>query len=239
MKLKFLIIDDEPLAQRVIENYAKEVSTIEFAGKCKSAFEAMEFLNNNRVDLIFLDINMPKLSGMDFLRSLKNPPIIIITTAYREYAVESYDLDVIDYLKKPFSFGRFYKAVQKAQETFKIQNPKWQKKASTDIRMDDNQSIYIKSDKKIYRVDLDNILYVEALGDYIKIYTRETTIVSYSSLKKIEGLLPTEKFRRIHKSFIISLNKIDLVEGNIVVINKNQIPVGRNYRRDFFSAISS
>ncbi len=162
--MKFLIVDDEPLAQRVIEKYAADIPTIELVGKCESAFEAMEFLYKNSVDLLFLDINMPKLSGMEFLKSLKNPPIVIITTAYRDYAVESFDLDVVDYLKKPFSFTRFFKAVQKAQEKFKYTNDVQAKETITvaEKRLEEDY-IFIKADGKIYKIDYNSILHVQAL----------------------------------------------------------------------------
>jgi len=231
MKIKCLIIDDEPLAQRVIERYAENLPFIEIICKCNNAVEAIEILHDQFIDLIFLDINMPKLSGLDFLKTLKNPPLVIITTAYAEYAIQGYELDVVDYLMKPFSFERFYKAIQKAEEMLRSKgmmqhDPKDQKPAEDGF-------IFIKSSKKTYKVNLNEMLYIEALGDYVKIFTGDKMIVSYQSLKNIETLLPPRQFPRIHKSFIVSLSKIELIEGNHVKIKDRLIPVGTNYKADF------
>lgn len=239
MKMRFIIIDDEPLAQRVIEKYSADVPTIEFIGKCDSAFSAMELLGKGEVDLIFLDINMPKLTGLDFLKMLKNPPLVIITTAYREYALESFDLDVVDYLKKPYSFDRFYKAVQKAQELFISRNGR---KSIRENLMDEKGNenfIFLKADSKMVKVDYDQILFIEALGDYIKIHTTQNTIVTYQSMKGIEELLPSDKFPRVHKSYIVALNRIEVIDGNTIKINTSDIPIGKNYRKEFFDLINS
>jgi len=183
MKIRFLIVDDEPLAQRVIEKYAADIPYLEQVGKCNSAFEAMDFLYKNEVDLIFLDINMPKMGGLDLLRSLKNPPIVIITTAYREYALESFDLDVIDYLKKPFAFERFFRAVQKAQE--KLQTGGKSKPEKVEVASEKENYIFVKADSKIHKVNFQDVFYVEAYGDYVKIQLKDKQIVTYSSLKNI------------------------------------------------------
>jgi len=238
MNMKFLIVDDEPLAQRVIEKYAADIPTIEIAGKCESAFEAMEFIYNNEVDLLFLDINMPKLSGMDFLKSLKNPPIVVVTTAYRDYAVESYELDVVDYLKKPFSFERFFKAVQKAQEKFKYKQKK-DKTPVVEVKTTKEENyIFIKADGKIYKVDYNSIMFIQAFGDYVKIFTQDSKILSSQSMKAMEDILPKEKFTRVHRSYIISLDKINLIMGNTVKILEHEIPVGKSYRNSFFERIN-
>ena len=237
MNIRCLIIDDEPLAQRVIERYAADLHFLEIVKKCNNAVEAIDVLHNQDVDLLFLDINMPKLSGIDFLKTLKNPPLVIITTAYAEYAIQGYELDVVDYLMKPFAFERFYKAIQKAEDLikgreltrFEIKEPEKQ----------DETFIFFKSSKKTYKVNLDDILYIEALGDYVKIYTTEKMIISYQSLKNIETLLPPTSFPRIHKSFIISLSRIDLIEGNHVKIRERQIPVGANFKTEFERLIKS
>lgn len=232
MNIRCLIIDDEPLAQRVIEKYAADVSFLEIVGKCNLAVDALGLLKELEVDLIFLDINMPKLNGLNFLRALKNPPLVIITTAYAEYAIQGYELSVVDYLMKPFSFERFLKAIQKAQEMiFNRSLPP----AEINVlpEQNDDHYIFIKSSKKTYRVNLDQILYIEALGDYVKIFTTERMIVSYQSLKNIEHQLPVKYFPRIHKSFIVSLSKIELIEGNQVKIRDQYIPIGTNFKADF------
>ena len=237
MKIRCLIVDDEPLAQRVIERYAENVSFLEIVQKCSSAIEAIEVLHNIEVDLIFLDINMPRLSGMDFLRTLKNPPLVIITTAYAEFAIQGYELDVVDYLMKPFAFDRFYKAIQKAEEL--IRGKEQRVSESADPGKKEETFIFIKSSKKTFRVNLEDILYIEALGDYVKIYTTEKMIISYQSLKNIETLLPATSFPRIHKSFIIALSRIDLIEGNHVKIKDRLVPIGTNFKGEFDKLIKS
>jgi DNA-binding LytR/AlgR family response regulator len=232
-----LIIDDEPLAQRVIERYAENVPFLEIVQKCNSAVEAIDVLHTREVDLLFLDINMPRLSGMDFLKTLKNPPLVIITTAYAEFAIQGYELDVVDYLMKPFAFDRFYKAIQKAEELIKGKEQRHTDNKEADKQ--DDTFIFIKSSKKTFRVNLDDILYIEALGDYVKIYTTDKMIVSYQSLKNIENLLPPGLFPRVHKSFIIALSRIDLIEGNHVKIKERLIPIGTNFKTEFEKLIKS
>ncbi|MDD4602426.1 MAG: LytTR family DNA-binding domain-containing protein [Bacteroidales bacterium] len=231
MNIRCVIIDDEPLAQRVIEKYAENLPFLEIKHKCHNALEAVDVLHHEKIDLLFLDINMPKLNGMDFLKTLKNPPLVIITTAYAEYAIQGYEMDVIDYLMKPFPFDRFLKAVQKAEEI--LNNKDGSRIESKELDKQEESIIFIKSSKKTYRVNLADILYIEALGDYVKIYTVDKMIVSYQSLKNIETLLPAKLFPRIHKSFIIALSRIDLIEGNHVKINDRMIPVGTNFKTDF------
>ncbi len=231
MNIRCLIIDDEPLAQRVIERYAEDVPFLEIVKKCNSAIEAIDVLHHHEVDLLFLDINMPRLSGMDFLRTLKSPPRVIITTAYAEYAIQGYELDVVDYLMKPFSFERFYKAVQKVAELMKGRTGRIAE--TREPERAEEPFIFVKSSKKTYKVNLSDILYIEALGDYVKIFTTDRMIISYQSLKNIETLLPATQFPRIHKSFIIALSRIDLIEGNQVRIRDRMIPVGINFKAEF------
>lgn len=237
MNIRCLVIDDEPLARRVIQRYAADIPYLEMTGECANAIEAIEVLHNRETDLLFLDINMPGLTGMDFLRTLKNPPMVIITTAYAEYALQGYELDVVDYLMKPFGFDRFFKAVQKAEELLKGRGNRVRERAEPERPAE--SFIFVKSSKKTYRITLDDILYIEALGDYVKIFTTERMIVSYQSLKNIEALLPPASFPRIHKSFIIELSRIDLVEGNHVRIRDRMIPIGTNFRAEFDRLIRS
>jgi DNA-binding LytR/AlgR family response regulator len=231
MKIKCLIIDDEPLAQRILERYTQDVSSLEVVQKCNNALDAIEIMKEQKIDLIFLDINMPKLTGLEFLRSLQHPPLVIITTAYAEYAIQGYELDVVDYLMKPFGMERFLKAIQKVHDILKPRKYSLLEKTSGNSQED--QYIFVKSSKKTYRLNLNDILYVEALGDYVKIYTTNRMIVSYHSMKNMENLLSPKQFPRIHKSFIVSLSKIDLIEGNQVKLRDRYIPIGTNFKSEF------
>ena len=237
MNIRCLIIDDEPLAQRVIERFAGNIPFLEVVGKCNSAFEAIDLLHLHAVDLLFLDINMPGMSGMDFLKTLKNPPLVIVTTAYAEFAIQGFELDVVDYLMKPFGFDRFYKAIQKVEELIQGRGQRYSEPREAEKHED--AFIFIKSSKKTFKVNLDEILYIEALGDYVKIYTNDRMIISYQSLKNIETLLPAGAFPRIHKSFIIALSRIDLIEGNHVKIRDRLVPIGTNFRNEFEKLIKS
>jgi DNA-binding LytR/AlgR family response regulator len=237
MKIRCIIIDDEPLAHRVIERYSENVPFLEIVAKCFNAIEAIEVMHNQQVDLLFLDINMPKLTGMEFLKTLKNPPLVIITTAYAEYAIQGYEMDVVDYLMKPFAFDRFFRAIQKAEDILRSKEAPVHEER--ELQSPEEEYIFIKSSKKTYKVNLNEILYIEALGDYVKIFTTDRMIVSYQSLKNIETMLPARTFPRIHKSFIISLQKIDLIEGNHVKIKDRLIPVGTNFKAEFDKLIRS
>lgn len=230
MNLKTLVIDDEPLAQNIIRKYAEDTKSIEIKGFCNDALEAIEIMEKQSIDLIFLDINMPKLSGIEFLKTFKNPPLVILTTAYTNYAMEGYELNVLDYLVKPFSFVRFLKAVQKAEQQFQLT----QKSKSEDKP----ESIFIKSNKKNYQVKFNEIVYIDGLGDYIKIYTDKTHLVTNISMKRMEELLPENEFYRIHKSHIVNLKKIVAIEGNIIELPGIKLTIGSNYRTEFFSRIS-
>lgn len=229
MILKTLVIDDEPLAYEVIKTYANDIRSIEIAGYCSDALEALDVLNKQHIDLILLDINMPKLSGIDFLKALTNPPMVILTTAYADYALAGYELNVLDYLTKPFSFVRFLKAIQKAEH----QNALIQKRGIESTP----DSVFIKSNKKTFQVKFEDITYIEGLGDYIKIYTQTSHFVTNVSMKKMEELLPNGMFFRIHKSFIVNLKCIVSIEGNLVEVNHKKLVIGNNYRQDFFSKI--
>ena len=190
----------------------------------------MQIIEKQPIDLIFLDINMPKLSGIEFLKTLKNPPMVILTTAYTDYAMEGYELNVLDYLAKPFSFARFLKAVQKAEQQFQL---------TRKIKTAENPvSIFIKSNKKTYQVKFSDIVYIEGLGDYIKIYTEKTHLITNLSMKKMEELLPENEFYRIHKSHIVNLKKVVALEGNMVEMPNIKLTIGSNYRAEFFSLIS-
>jgi DNA-binding LytR/AlgR family response regulator len=236
MKLKAIIVDDEPLAQNVIEQYALKIPDLEIIGKCNDAICAHKTLQEQNVDLIFLDINMPKLSGISFLKNLNEPPLVIFTTAYSDYALEGYELNAVDYLKKPFSFDRFSKAFFRAHELYLLKKSSARAIAEND---DKKEFVFIKSNKKTYKVKFSEIYFIEGLGDYIQIHLEDQKIVTNLSMKKMLDLLPDNQFYRIHKSFIISIDKIDLVEGNTVKINEKRLPVGNSYRQDFLQFINN
>lgn len=235
MEIKALIIDDEPLAQNVIEQYSLKIPGLSIIEKCNDAIAAHQFLTEHSADLVFLDINMPKMSGISFLKNLQNPPHVIFTTAYSEYALEGFELNAIDYLKKPFSFERFSKAYFKAEEIIRLK--KNQHRSTSNF---DNQNyLFVKSNKKTIKIEFTNICFIEGLGDYIKIHLVNEKIVTNLSMKKILSLLPSENFIRIHKSYIVATDKIELMEGNMIKVNGIKIPIGNNYRSDFLKYIQS
>jgi len=243
--MRCLVIDDEPLAHKIIKNYCDNLSFLEIVKKCHSAFEAINYLNENQVDLIFLDINMPKLKGLEFLRTLRNPPLIIITTAYQEYAMEGYELNILDYLLKPFSFERFLKAVNKAVDQSKLlhasiepTNNNTQELINTSTDNIEQESIFIKGDKKIHQIQLNTILYLESIGSYVKIHLENETIITLDRLTNFENTLPKNLFLRIHRSYIIAIKKINTIEGNRIKINETLIPIGSVYKHNLDNFIN-
>lgn len=231
--LKALIIDDEPLAHTVITEYAKDVPFIEIVGQCHLATEAIVVLQKQEIDLLFLDINMPKLKGLDFLRTLKNPPLVIITSAYSEYAIESFELDVCDYLLKPFRFDRFLKAINKAQEIYQLkQSSSFEKNiAATD---NSTNQIFIKADKRLININLSEVYYFESYGNYVKVWLKDQFHLTPRTLTSFIDQVPDTDFYRIHKSFLINRKCINYVEGNFVLMkNGKQLPIGKNHRADF------
>lgn len=233
MEVRALITDDEPLAQNVIQQYAQKLPELNIVGTCDNAICAHKFLQEEDVDLLFLDINMPKLSGISFLKNLKNPPLVIFTTAYSEYALEGFELNVIDYLKKPFSFERFCKAYFRAQELLQLKK----QSQTNDTTKKTDGFLFIKSDKKTIKVKFSDIFYIEGLGDYIKLHLRDKKLITNLSMKKIFNLLPNNTFFRTHKSYIISLDKIEAIEGNMTLIKNTKLPIGNSYRQEFIQHI--
>jgi DNA-binding LytR/AlgR family response regulator len=228
-RCKCIIVEDEPLAQNVLKKYIADHPLLELVGTCTDALEAQGVLNKHDVQLIFLDINLPKLSGINFIKTLLQSPLIIFTTAYPEFAVEGFELNAVDYLLKPFSFERFLKAVNKVVE--KLNNPMVSKKEEK------NSYIFFRSDKKIHKVDLENILYIEAIGDYMKVITDSGQLIINETMKNLQEELPAGSFIRVHKSFIISRSKIKYIEGNYVQIEDKSIPIGATYRNEVLTAI--
>ena len=231
MKLKALIIDDEPLAHLVVQKYAKEIPFLEIAGQCHLATDAIKILNEQSIDLLFLDINMPKLTGLEFLRTLKVAPKVIITSAYSEYALESYDLDVSDYLLKPYRFDRFFKAVNKVLEQCQLEQTS---ESITLTSTKDDQQLFIKSDKRLINISLSEIYYLESYGNYVKVWLEKEFHLTPKTLTYFQELLPALDFFKIHKSFILNRKFINYVEGNFVVMkNEKQLPIGKNQRSTF------
>jgi len=233
MQLNTLIVDDEPLARNVIQQYAKKVPGLNIVCSCEDGVDALEIIKDTNIDLIFLDINMPLLSGISMLKTLENPPMVIFTTAYTEFALEGYELNAVDYLKKPFSFERFLKAVNKAAGLAQLKAA-----GKTSIEPAQEDYIFIKANKKTVRINFSQIICVEGLGDYIKINLPAQNYVTNMTMKKIQEVLPSSQFYRVHKSFIIALDKIESIEGNVVQVQKMKIPIGNNYRQEFFDLIN-
>lgn len=229
MILKCLIVDDEPLSLDVLEKYIHDMPGLELVGRCLDAFEAMEALKSHEVDVVFLDINMPKLSGINMVKSMDVLPQIIFTTAYPEYAVEGFELDVLDYLVKPISFERFVKAVGKAQKTLDAQA----EKTATALQ----SFLMIKSNKKLFKVQFMDIKYIQSMGDFIKVFTKEKVFISSDTLKNIITQLPKSEFIRIHKSYVISLNAFKYIEGNQVIIGDETLPIGLTYKDALLKAL--
>jgi DNA-binding LytR/AlgR family response regulator len=222
------VIEDEPLAQNILKKYIGDYPSLELVAVCSDALEAQTIFHGQTIHLLFLDINLPKLSGINFLKTLPNPPLVIFTTAYPEFAVEGFELNAVDYLVKPFSFERFLKAVNKVlvQLNFTSSAKAGESKNSV--------SIFLKADKKIHKIDLDGILYIEAVGDYMKVVTGSGQLLVNETMKQMLEELPAKDFIRIHKSFIIAINKIKYIEGNYVFLADKNIPIGATYRDEIF-----
>lgn len=225
--IKYMIVDDENAAHDIIENYAKNLPNLDLKKSCYNAFEAIEYLNKHQVDLIFLDINMPKLSGFEFLKTLANPPKVIVTTAYSEFALEGYELSVSDYLLKPFSISRFISAINKVSESIS-QNVS--REPIKEVVIPSSSSIFLKDNKKHYKVKLEDILFAEAYGNYVKVYFADQVITTHQTLANFEAVLSENQFIRTHKSYIISIDKIELIEGNRIFIKDHKIPIGKMYK---------
>ena len=225
----YLIIDDEPIAHRIIEKYCDNLPYLKKIGNCYNAFEAMQFLNEQKVDLLFLDINMPKLSGFDFIKTISNPPKIIVTTAYKEFALEGYELNISDYLLKPFSFERFVKSINKTINATTSSSEIVSKTSIENIKPETN-SFFLKGNKKHHQVHFEDVLYIEAYGHYTKVYLKDQMILSHQKISSFEDFLPETAFIRTHKSFMVAKNKIQQIEGNRIIINEHKIPVGQTYK---------
>jgi len=233
MKIKCLVVDDEELAQNILERFISTIPTLDLVKKCDNAIEAISYLHNNEIDLIFLDINMPELSGLDMLKTFAKPPMVILTTAYTEYAIESYEFGVVDYLLKPIKLERFIKAVNKVVELFD------KKSDYTDHSIIEESKLLIKDDQATYQLEQSDINFIEAYGNYLKIHTDQKTYVVRETMQNISNELNKNNFLRIHKSFIVHLKKISKICGNTLYLNTDEIPVGASYKSELMKRLKN
>ncbi len=223
-----IIVDDEPIAREVLENHLQKINAIYVVASCKNAIDAFNVINSNKIDVVFLDINMPEISGLSFAKSINKNIKIIFTTAYREYAVDGFDLKAVDYLLKPISFERLLQAVDKfLNETITVHN-----EVKEEFIYEKSDFIFVRSDRKMIKINFSEISYIESLGDYLKIHLKNKTVTTRETITNIEIKLPKNEFLRIHRSFVISLNKIDSFTNEYVEINKKAIPISRSYKKD-------
>jgi DNA-binding LytR/AlgR family response regulator len=231
-----IAIDDEPLALDIINEFCSRISYLNLIGTFTNPVEAAKLLNNVEIDLIFLDIHMPQVNGLDFLKTLYSPPLVIFTTAYKEHAFQGFEYDAVDYLVKPFAADRFIKAVNKAQQLMTLKTP------GSRTQIDQNSGtagfIMVKVEYSTIRMNLDDILYIEGLKDYVKIYSGGKPVLTKTTMKNITEKLPADRFLRVHKSFIVAIAKIDVIENNRIVIGKERIPIGESYKIPFFNIIN-
>jgi len=225
-----LVVDDEPIAREGLMEYIRQIDYLNPVGQCKSAMEAASMLQKNNIDLIFIDIQMPKLTGIEFVKALADPPLIIFTTAYSEYALEGFELDVVDYLLKPISFSRFLKSVEKAQNYLHARNK--------EVSITQN-FFFIKCNGKIEKIMMADVDYIEAMANYVIIHTRQKKYITYLTFSGIEEQLPADLFIRIHKSFLVAISAIQTIDGNEVVTSSMRLPLSKNYRNAVMSRIES
>ncbi len=230
---KYLIIDDEPIAHDIIKGYCDLLPGMQFQKNCYDAIEALDYLSEYHVDLIFLDLNMPKLKGFAFLKTLTKPPKVIVTTAYKEFALEGYELNIVDYLLKPFSFERFLKAVHKATNS-------QDKNEVRSIIKDENtiETIFLRSNKKYIQVEIKEILFLESAGNYVKVVTAKETITIRDKISDLLTKLPVDYFVKVHKSFAVAKTHIKSIEGNRIFIQEYEVPLGKMYRTDVYNLLT-
>ena len=232
--IRCLIVDNEPPAREILRRYVEDLPNLVLSGECSNAIQAFSFLQQHTVDLIFLDIRMPQLSGTDFLKTLKNPPKVIFTTAFAEYALEGYELDAVDYLMKPIPFNRFLKAVNKA---FQLADTRDTVEPIVAEEKRNDSFVYFRADRKMVKVVLDDILYIESMKDYVKVVTATATIITKQSISSVEAMLPEKEFVRVHRSYIVSLRRIRSFTSELIEIDKTEIPIGKLYRNGVLKVI--
>jgi len=233
-KIKCILVDDEPMARTILESYIAKIESIELVKSCKNGTEAFAVIHSENIDLIFLDINMPEISGLTLAKSISNQTKVIFITAYREYAIDGFDLKAVDYLLKPISFERFLQAVQKYMDVNSIKNAEPTEKSSEEK----NDFIFVRSDRKMVKINFDDILFIESLSDYIKIHTSDKIIVTRETITNVEEKLPNSNFLRTHRSYIISINKIDSYTNEFIEINKNALPISRSYKENVLKKLT-
>jgi len=238
--MKCLAIDDEPLALDIIREFCSKIDFLQLVAACTNPVEAVKMLNQQSIDLIFLDIQMPNISGLEFIRSIKNPPLVIFTTAFSSYALDGFELNALDYLVKPFSFERFFRAVNKAYEIFSLKEKKNQSSAGNSQEAKEaTKYLMVKVEYSTVKLDLENILYIEGLKDYVKIYSGKRPLLTKCTMKHIENKLPAEHFIRVHKSFIVAFSKIESIENNRIIMGEKRIPIGNQYKQGFYKMLES
>lgn len=237
-RMKTLIVDDEPIAQDILETYINKLPDLELVGKCRNALEAFQILSRQKIDILLLDINMPEITGIDFLKTLKDPPKVIFTTAYSEYAIESYELNAIDYLLKPVAFERFMKAINKATDAIqKTTQPAEIKTAASPIV---DNLMFVKAEGKLIRIDLSQLWFVEGLKDYIRLWTEQGKIIVHSTMKNFEdNLAQYSNFVRVHKSFLVNIEYISEVDGNSIRIKGQSITIGNTYKEEIHKLLNN
>ncbi|HEU4901842.1 MAG TPA: LytTR family DNA-binding domain-containing protein [Flavisolibacter sp.] len=228
-KVHCIIVDDEPLARELVAKYVSQLSNWEIIASCRSVAEAYEALYQNEIDVLFLDINLPNVNGIDFLTTLKNPPHVVFTTAYAEYAAKAFDLDAVDYLVKPITEARFKEAIDKVERLLSA--------PATPITTEEKDHLFLKQDTKLVKVLFADILYVEALKDFSKVFLKEKILLASAHLKLMEDMLPSSRFLRVHRSYIVALHAITAVNGNVVEIGKQEIPVGTTYKEELMKRL--
>jgi DNA-binding LytR/AlgR family response regulator len=235
-KYNVIVVDDEYLAQKLLQDYVSKVESLQLVATCSNAFEAMEALKSNRVDIMLLDIQMPDLTGLELVKSLEKKPAIIFTTAYSEYAVDAFNLAVSDYLLKPFDFPRFIQAINKAIGNVKPQEGK-PEKLPTDTISKSNDFITVKADYKLYKINYDDLIFIEGQHEYVTFHTMQRRITALFALKDLEGLLPKDRFVRVHKSYIVSFKHIQDLDKSDVTVAGNKVPVGASYRDELLARL--
>ena len=228
-RLNCLVVDDEPFSIEIIRNYIEKIPGLLFKAKCGNAIDALRFIQEHSVDIVFLDINMPEVTGIQMVKSMADPPLIVFVTAYPEYAINGFDLDAVDYLLKPFSFDRFMKAVEKVYSRIGVEQ------LENDVP---DGFIMVRADKRDYKLKLADILFIQSKGDYLKIVTSGRSYLIHETMQNIMGVLPENQFVRIHKSYIVSVHKIKYIEGNKLFLETIAIPIGKVYRDDLLNVLS-
>lgn len=239
MKMKCLVLDDEQLARKLLANFIAKVPHLELVKSCKNPLEALSYLQQTPVDLLFLDIQMPDLTGIELLKSLPRKPHVVLTTAYQDYALEGYQLNVLDYLLKPFSFERFVQSVNKATELVRLKQqakPFQRNPAKETHRL---KHLIVHADHKIYKLQFDEINYIEGMKEYVAYHLKDKRILALQSMKHLAEILPKEKFIRIHRSYIVSFEKINMIEGNQVLLGEEKLPIGRTYKDELLGRMLS